>query len=110
MQIEVHLSQDDIEGLATKLDQFAPVLTGREQHILLAAFELAGEAIRGSTTGRTADPEPDTSDLENLPSLSAGFREAFSNGPGSTFRFVAGDINPDLVDSTGAWTKIMHLS
>lgn len=110
MQTEVHLSQQDIENLAAKLDRFAPALTGREQHILLALFELAGEAIRGSTTGKTAATGPDTSDLDSLPSLSGGFREAFGDSLGSTFRFASGDVSPDLVDSTGAWTKIMHLS
>ena len=109
MEFKVHVSQAEIDAIATKLEEFSSVLSEREQHILLGMFDLAGASMRASigldTNALTKSSSPPT-----LPSLPDGFREAFQNTAGSTFNFTDSEFEEDNVDSTGAWTKVMHLS
>jgi len=106
MQIDVHLSQQDIESIATKLDRFAPSLTSHEQRFLLAAFALAGAAIQAPATNKTADPGAAATGTQSDSSLAEGFRNIFSHALSA----VTGTFTADNVDSTGAWTKVLHLS
>lgn len=85
----VQITQDDIDNLGKKLDEFSAVLNPREQAVLLGVFQTAGDALarlgqQSASTTPTTPTRPQTG-----PSLSAGFREAFSNGIGT--KFTIGD-------------------
>lgn len=105
MAITIQVTQEDIDNLATKLDEFAQVLNEREREVLLAIFGMAGKEIKdivaqGSTTTTTeATPQ--------LPSLSAGFREAFTNGVGTNFEIdtEAGQGEGVSISVKGEWSR-----
>jgi len=101
---EIKIGQDQIDGLAKKLDEFSEVLDENERALLLAVFGIAstalsqanqeseaagGRAIRG-TQSITSLPD---SKMERpvaaaLPKLSAGFRNAFTSGAAGRFKFA----------------------
>jgi hypothetical protein len=102
---DTSVTQTDIANLARKLDELGDVLTAAERSLLLAVFKLASAGIAaklqsggtesgGSQTesggGRVARPTT----TANIPSLSAGFRDAFrSIGNGEiTLRDRIGDV------------------
>ena len=109
MEVKVHVSQAELDSIAAKLEQFSSLLSEREQHILLGVFDLAGDAMRASI-GVVAAAPTRSSGTATLPSLPDGFREAFHDIAGSSFKFTDSEFEQDNVDSTGAWTKVMHLS
>ena len=85
MPTTLKMTQDDIDGLAKKLDEFAAVLTDRERAILLGILKMAGKEI-GEVAAQAQNPKPPAS----LPPLSQGFHDAFQQGAGTTFTFSEG--------------------
>jgi hypothetical protein len=107
---EFTVTQSDIDGLATKLDQFGTILTPKETMIMLGALEYAGQAIKATTAATPSGPDPTpTQPKTGLPRLSDGFRNAFKTGVGSTFDFEVGqteDVSGSgQVGGSVTWTK-----
>jgi hypothetical protein len=79
MSTTLRITQDDIDNIARKLDDFAQVLSQRERTVFLAVLQLAGKEIKETLQqlkSTTVSPSP-------LPPLSAGFRGAFQPGVGA---------------------------
>jgi hypothetical protein len=95
----IKIAQEDIDNVAVKLDEFASVLSDREKAVLTAVFGLAGGTIQQwVASGR----QTQSGSAPATPPLSAGFREAFSNGVGTTFT-----IEEDTTsEAEGSKTKI----
>lgn len=74
MQLQV--TQDDIDNIATKLDEFSAVLNDREHRVLRALFTYARRAI---------DAERRQEAPSARPPLSASFRKAIDAGADGVF-------------------------
>jgi hypothetical protein len=87
----IEITDDDINNLATKLDELAGSLSPREIAVLHAMIELAGDAISrvAAATGEDREDVEYGEDDEDVPApdvrLSDGFRDAFARGTGTRF-------------------------
>ena len=83
---EVSIDRKDIDQLAQKLDNLGENLNDEEKTLLLAVFRLGGEAITGQAEDvadvfRGEKAGALTLNREGqLPSLSSGFKDAFTAG------------------------------
>lgn len=75
--IEIKPTQDDIDNIAKKLDEFSAVLNERESTLLLCLFGVAAKSI--------ADAGRSTNGNARLPGLATTFRQAFTAGLGNKF-------------------------
>ena len=98
---EISISQQDIDSIARKLDDFGDVLSENERGVLLAIFGLAATAIGSASSESEAAGNPITHSIASfsdtrlsfsgrLPRLSDGFQNAFR--PGAAGRFKIGSI------------------
>jgi hypothetical protein len=92
---DIEFSSAELTALAAKLDQLGARLNERERAILIATFQMAGDQLSelGSGAGAGGNlesvgfaapsklPTLKISNVEALPSLSAGFRDSFTRGP-----------------------------
>lgn len=109
---DIQLSQGDIDSLASKLDEFAAVLTDKEKALLQAVFGLAGTALgeasgeaeaggtqmRGIATFSNAKIAMPT----KLPNMSDAFRGSFM--PGKVGRFDIGGAGQLATIAVGGTT------
>jgi len=77
MSTQISVTNEDINSIAKKLDEFAAVLTPREQGIILSVFSIAAKVIASESAQKKAPGAPTP--------LSAGFRDAFKAGAGTKF-------------------------
>lgn len=91
---EITLTSDDIDALAAKLDSLD--LTDDERALMLAMFQLAGDALGGQSDEVSGFSFDDPVALRSFPgSLGSGFTDSFSSGVGLTERpgpKVSGEI------------------
>lgn len=102
---DITITADDVERLATKLDQIGDQLEPDEKALLLAVFQVAGEQIAAHASGA---PEDEVSGFQmgssrlmnlsyaNIPAgaLGQGFKSSFASGGPATFR------NPNVAADT----------
>ncbi len=79
--MELAVTKDDVASIAKKLDEFAAVLSEREQMIFMTMISLAGKAIAAAAKAGGAPTQK-----PHLPPLSQGFRNAFV--PGGVTKFT----------------------
>lgn len=82
MPTTIKVTEDDVDNIARKLDEFAEVLTERERTIFLTVLDLAGKELKD----RLATIQP-TTPSSGLPSLSAGFKGAFQPSVGAKLTY-----------------------
>jgi len=109
---EITITADDVDRLATKLDEIGDQLDSDEKALLLAVFHIAGEQI----AAHAGDADPDRADADSEVSgfqmggsmrpinvsyssiqpgaLGQGFRGSFSSQGASSFR------NPNVAADT----------
>ena len=80
----IEVTQQDIDDLAKKLDEFSAVLTDRERGVLYGVLGMAGKSIEELI--RAGEPTTPTTAPTAVPPLSAQFKDAFENGVGTRFR------------------------
>jgi hypothetical protein len=104
MPFQVQVTQDDINGLSKKLDDFAEVLTPREKMIFLGVLGMAGKSIHQLIQPST--PPTTTPDTTALPKLSTGFLTAFENGAGTKFNINdKGEAETFGIKISGDWSR-----
>jgi hypothetical protein len=74
MPTEIAVTQQDINNIAKKLDEFGAVLSERERSLLLGIFGLAGKELRARISQADGHPAQH--------GLASGFRDAFQPGIG----------------------------
>lgn len=102
----IRVTQEDIDNLAVKLDEFATVLNEREQLLLTSIIGLAGDAIQEWID--EGSPEPSQAVTGPPHPLSAGFRDAFRRGVGTKFtveRDTSSEAEADTTKVRDGWDK-----
>jgi hypothetical protein len=109
---EVSVDRGDIERLAHKLDTLGKELNSEEKTLLLAVFRLAGEALSEQTgedvAGIVKGNKAGVLTLNSegrLPSLSSGFKDAFTAGGASGGEDLTSAISVDGSVSVMGTTK-----
>jgi hypothetical protein len=106
MAITIRVTQEDIDNMALKLDEFATVLNERERALLTAVLGMAGIPIQ-EWIERGLEERP-TPTPTSLPPLSAGFRAAFRAGVGTRFTIEEDTSSEAEAESTkirDGWDK-----
>ncbi|GGK75258.1 hypothetical protein [Mangrovihabitans endophyticus] len=94
---EIRITQDDIDSLATKLDNFSEALTNKERDVMSAIMRLAAGALE-SPSNQSRTSEMGTPEKSPGGRLSDGFRQAFEHGLGTTFRIRPGGAISHSID------------
>ena len=86
MAADVVVSQNDVDDLAKKLDEFGAVLNDREKAVMLGLMTLAQKTVEHHPHPGHSAATPSTDSVTGtLPPLSAGFKSAFEKGVGAKF-------------------------
>lgn len=102
----ITVTQEDIDGLAQKFDEFADVLSDREKSVLYGVLGLAGQAVDELVAAGDQGAGPDAGEPADLPALSTQFKEAFDNGVGTRFRFeTPSEAEAISIKVSGDWSR-----